>query len=421
MGTLIRYELKKILCNRAGMVACACAYLLLVGITVANILTAGIWDTQTGTYVTGMRAQEVIRHMEQGHAGVLDDARVAADMATDDEAQARWAADAERLGGMSGQQIIDEYGIEFWREVDRVRSDVYYLRLDSILTLDDKGARASSLQEGAETLTDHMLSGNYLGYFPYSDAEQGYWKAKAAQISWPLEYGYAGAWDTISSYLSFYGFVVLATCIALSGVFTGEYQDRTAAIVLPTLRGERRCRAKVAASFAFATVYYWLSVASTAGIVLAALGPEGARPAVPGARLPKPLPAHRGSGVRAGHPARVARLARLHRLHAAALVTHALDHARGRGAFGHRLPGRLRRADRPAHQGRPSHALERLRRLVRSHGQLRGGTAGARPAERGRVAVRHAPADVRAHCHPLVHAASGGVAAIAATMQGVAS
>ncbi|MDI9589777.1 MAG: ABC transporter [Acidobacteriota bacterium] len=277
MGTLIRYELKKILCNRAGMVACACAYLLLVGITVANILTAGIWDTQTGTYVTGMRAQEVIRHMEQGHAGVLDDARVAADMATYDEAQARWAADAERLGGMSGQQIIDEYGIEFWREVDRVRSDVYYLRLDSILTLDDKGARASSLQEGAETLTDHMLSGNYLGYFPYSDAEQGYWKAKAAQISWPLEYGYAGAWDTISSYLSFYGFVVLATCIALSGVFTGEYRDRTAAIVLPTLRGRQALpRAKVAASFAFATVYYWLSVASTAGIVLAALGPEGA-------------------------------------------------------------------------------------------------------------------------------------------------
>lgn len=67
----------------------------------------------------GLGAWDAIRRTEQSHAGTLDDARVAEDMATYEEAQARWAQDADHLGSLSAQQMIDQYGIEFWREVDR--------------------------------------------------------------------------------------------------------------------------------------------------------------------------------------------------------------------------------------------------------------------------------------------------------------
>ena len=77
MGSLIRFELKKIAGNRAGMIACAVALVLLVAMSVMNVLTTGAWDLRSGEYVTGMSAQDAIRYTEEGHAGVLDDERVA--------------------------------------------------------------------------------------------------------------------------------------------------------------------------------------------------------------------------------------------------------------------------------------------------------------------------------------------------------
>ena len=49
----------------------------------------------------------------------------------------------------------------------------------------------------------------------------------------------------------------MAACIAVSGVFAGEYQGGTASIVLPTLRGKRSLPvAKVFVSMLFATAYW---------------------------------------------------------------------------------------------------------------------------------------------------------------------
>lgn len=277
MATLIRFELKKILGNRAGMMACALALILITALSLGSFLTAGAWDVQSGEYVEGPDAWDAIQHTEQSHAGTLDDTRVAGDAATYEDAQARWAQDADHLGSLSAQQMIDQYGIEFWRGVDRVRSDAYYGRLESAVILDDKGTKALSLQEGAESFLTRELSGSYLGFFTYSEAERSYWKSKEAEINWPIEYGSALAWDEILSYIGFYALIAIASCIAVSGVFAGEYQGGAASIVLPTLRGKRSLpAAKVTASMLFATAYWWVSVAVGSGIFLMALGADGA-------------------------------------------------------------------------------------------------------------------------------------------------
>ena len=277
VGMLIRFELRKIMGNRAGAAACSVVLLLMIALSLGSILTAGAWDTQAGSYVEGFGAWDAIRKTEQSHAGILDGSRVAADSATYEEAKARWAQDSERLSSLSGQQIIDQYGIEFWREVDRVRSDAYYTRLELAIVLDDNGAKASSLQEGVESFLSRELSKPYLGYFPYSESERSFWKAKMSGIDWPIEYGSALAWDEILSYIGLYALITIASCIAVSGAFAGEYQGGTASIVLPTLRGKRSLPvAKVIASLLFASAYWWVSVAAGSGIFLAALGTEGA-------------------------------------------------------------------------------------------------------------------------------------------------
>lgn len=276
MGTLIRYELKKIVGNRAGIVACAVAFVLLIAISAMNILATGAWDLRTGEYVTGMEAQDAIRFTERSHAGTLDGERVAADISAYDLAEDRWREDATHLSDLTGQQIIDEYGIDFWRDVDRVRSGAYYLRLDTAMTIDNKGTRAESLEEGVEVLNDRKLSSGYLNYFPYSDAEREYWQDQAGRVEWPIEYGYIGAWDNIFNWSSFYALAIIACCIAVSGVFAGEYQDRTASVVLPTRRGKRFLPvAKATAALVFASAFWWLCVAAVWALCLGMLGTEG--------------------------------------------------------------------------------------------------------------------------------------------------
>lgn len=275
MGSLIRFELKKIAGNRAGMIACAVALVLLVAMSVMNVLTTGAWDLRSGEYVTGMSAQDAIRYTEEGHAGVLDDERVAADIAAFDLAGNRWSQDAAYLEGLTGRQIIDEYGMDFWRNVVRVCMSEYYLRLDKVMT-DDHGNRAQSLEEAARAFNAGELADGYLGYFPYTDAERDYWQAKISAIEWPITFGYAEGWNNIFSWTSFLALAVIACCIAVSGVFAGEYQNRTAAIVLPTKRGKRALpAAKAVAALIFANMFWWLCVACVWVLYLGLLGPDG--------------------------------------------------------------------------------------------------------------------------------------------------
>lgn len=277
MRTLVTYEIKKILDNRAGMAACVIVWILLVAIAVANIMTAGARDGDTGAWMEGIAAHQAVRENEQAKAGVLDDARISADLAAYDQALARWDEMASELNSMSSEEIIEQYGIEFWHDVHKVVVSSYYQRLDAVLALDAQGTRARSLEEGSKTAIAHELSGNYLGFFPYTQAEHDYWTEKAEKVSWPIEYGYAGAWDGIFNWMSFYALVILAAAIAVSGVYAGEYQNRTAAVVLPTRNGTCMLPlAKTTAALVFASTYYLLCVGSICGIYLAILGPDGA-------------------------------------------------------------------------------------------------------------------------------------------------
>ncbi len=386
-------EIKKIVQNRAGVAACAIALILVMALSLGSVLTAGAWDARSGSYVEGLGAWDAIRRTEQSHAGTLDDARVAEDMATYEEAQARWAQDADHLGSLSAQQMIDQYGIEFWREVDRVRSDAYYLRLKTAMLLDDKGTHAPGLQEGAGNFLSNELSGRYLGFFPYAESERSFWEGKASRIEWPIEYGSALAWGEILSFMAFYAFVTIAACIAVSGVFAGEYQGGTASIALPTLRGKRSLPvAKVVASMLFASAYWWASVAVGSGVFLVALGADGAG-------LPYQifdLPHDGGPGVRLALPSRLGGHSGLRGLHAAALVAAALCHARGRHPAGGHFPRGVRQADRAPFEGRPPHAHERPQRLVRRAGKLCARSGRVRPAVRRCAALRLARLGVRA-------------------------
>ncbi len=273
MGTLIRYELKKILGNKAGMVSCALVLAMLLTLTVLNYMTTVTRDFLTGEVVRGARAQQSARNLQEMHAGQLSDERVAADAAALDLAN-RLGENTPGLYELDNQQVIDTYGLEFWQRTRAVTEDDYYMEV--VGTLDSANPRATSLREGAEARIEGMLDQGFWGHFQYSDGERAYWRDLEAGISWPMEWGYERGWHDVLQWKGFSGLAVIAVCIALSGVFAGEYRDRTAAVVLPTRRGKSVLPlAKVAASLTFTTAYWLLLAAIVIGTRVVLYGADG--------------------------------------------------------------------------------------------------------------------------------------------------
>lgn len=192
MGTLVRFELKKILGNRAGMAACALMLVMLVAVATLNRLTM---DTAPSTY---------------------------------DSTQ------------------------------ESVSSD------------------AAGLEDEAKAKIEGILENGFWGYHPYTDAEKAYWRRLADEVARPLTWGYDGGWHYVITWKGFSGLAIVALCIALSGVFAGEYRDKTLAVVLPTRRGKRDLPiAKVIAAFVFTTGYWCVLAFGIVAIHLGVYGAEG--------------------------------------------------------------------------------------------------------------------------------------------------
>ena len=273
MGTLIKFEIRKILGNRAGMVACLIAFALLASMAFLNLATMSTRDFATGEIVEGLAAQQTYLQKEESHAGLLDDAQMAKDAATLDRAD-ELVKETPDFYNLPNDEIITKYGLEFWQQTMGVISDSYYVEI--VGTLDCTDPRATNLEEGSLARVDASLSDGFDHYFPYSDAEVSYWHDKFDQIKWPVEFGYAGAWKNALDWGSFLALAIVALCIALSGVFAGEYQNRTAAVALPTRCGKRSLpAAKVIAALVFASVYWWLCAAVIVGINVAICGAGG--------------------------------------------------------------------------------------------------------------------------------------------------
>ena len=128
MGSLVLFEIRKILDNKAGMAACIFVFILIVAIFATNLITADTRDYDTGQVVKGFEAQSANRALEESHAGILDNEQIAVDAAVFDRANALAKATPD-FYDLSNQQIIDKYGLEFWQETRAVMNQYYYMEL----------------------------------------------------------------------------------------------------------------------------------------------------------------------------------------------------------------------------------------------------------------------------------------------------
>lgn len=109
-----------------------------------------------------------------------------------------------------------------------------------------------------------------------TDKQKDYWSSMASKVDAPLQYGYYEAWDVITNSFELLMFAILAICIVIAPVFSGEYQAGTDAVILSGKYGKTKLiNAKIIAALLFGTIAFVLNILVACGLPLITFGAEG--------------------------------------------------------------------------------------------------------------------------------------------------
>ncbi len=109
-----------------------------------------------------------------------------------------------------------------------------------------------------------------------SEGQKAYWRDMNSKVDEPFTYGYFEGWEIIISSFELLMFALLAVCIVIAPVFSGEYQAGTDAVILSAKYGKTKLTtAKIIASYLFGALAFTLHVVVALGLPLAAFGFDG--------------------------------------------------------------------------------------------------------------------------------------------------
>lgn len=282
VGSLIKFELKKICSQRVTQVAVIVIAAFLAWVTTFNITSQYALDPNAvGEEFEGASAIAQQKENADALAGPISD-KAATDairewktfMVGDEIAERYQWGDANVSA--DAKEYWDFYAprgsylsliVGPWMQGFEMPVSVAS-RINTSTTLDLYG-------QARQKVASELAAGNDV--FVYTEAEQAFWKEKASNVQTPVEYGYAGGWLDFFDMSAFLIFALIVCAIACASVFNTEYRERTDAVLLSTKLGKSKLgSAKVIASAIVASVVYLVMLAVLLGVPLAFFGMEGA-------------------------------------------------------------------------------------------------------------------------------------------------
>ena len=112
--------------------------------------------------------------------------------------------------------------------------------------------------------------------YEMSEEQKAYWRDMSSKVVEPFQYGYYEGWEIVISSFELLMFALLAVCIVIAPVFSGEYQAGTDAVILSAKYGKTKLTtAKIIASYLFGVLAFTLHVVVALGLPLATFGFDG--------------------------------------------------------------------------------------------------------------------------------------------------
>ncbi|WP_431189711.1 RNA polymerase sigma factor [Agathobacter rectalis] len=100
-----------------------------------------------------------------------------------------------------------------------------------------------------------------------TEEQKSYWLDMNSKVEEPFQYGYYKSWETIISCFELLMFSLLAVCIVIAPVFSGEYQAGTDAVILSAKYGKTKLTtAKSVASYLFGFAAFTLHIIVAFGL-----------------------------------------------------------------------------------------------------------------------------------------------------------
>lgn len=246
MGTLYRYEIKKILCKKLVWVAFFAFLALLLA---QEILS------ETGTYYVAGKAVDTYHHrnvVERGYKKALSGRAI--DQELLDEMAEGFAKIPDKTGVYGITEEYEKYARPYACIFNLVR-DWMDMREQEVLEWEPDERQLYAVREKR---MEAAWEERFL-----SDGEKEFWQEKNGALVLPVVWEYS---DGYIVYLLHFGelgmWVILFVSVSLSGVFAGEHTKRTDQLLLTSAKGKDMVYwAKILAGSSVAIVYSLVALA----------------------------------------------------------------------------------------------------------------------------------------------------------------
>ena len=281
MGTLIKYELKKLYKSRLNKIVFWGTCLVMFATMLLSVVQTYTYDKE-GNKISGLewvdykketikelegpltdeRVEELIREYQDmfGNPDNVEDVYGDGNLYFKDEVNYRYYYPKKDLLLLIGRNYDDIEGVSYGRNLVDLsleeRQDFYKARIELFHNVLTAGRRD----------------------WKYSSAEQKFWEKKAEELTPPVYYGYAEGWKRVIDCIGYFLFPLMGLCILLARIYAGEYENGAEHIVLTTKYGKTKViAAKNLAALLFGGLYSFINAGIPYVVILSAFGAEGGK------------------------------------------------------------------------------------------------------------------------------------------------
>lgn len=292
MGTLIKFELKKLYKSRLNQIVFLGTCFIMLVAMLLSVEQMFTYDKE-GNTVSGLEWADYKKEIMKEQEGPLTDERA-------EEIIREYQELISNPDNVEGEGASLHFKKELFYSYELPMQD---LLLKVAHNYDEPGINTwggnlieLSLEERkefykarTERLRDTLIMGT--SDWEYSDAEQRFWEKRAEEIATPVYYGYTEGWKQVIDCIGFFILPLVGLCIMLARIYAGEYESGAEHIILTTKYGKTKViAAKTLAALIFGGLYCLINAGIPYAVILSAFGAEGGRLSIQNYDMQNPYP-----------------------------------------------------------------------------------------------------------------------------------
>lgn len=277
MWELVKFELKKLFTKKMNiivLIVCLFLITILFGLSGIDFLASDeLGNNNKGQEAINLRKEQIAQLK-----GTLTNERIIEEI-----------KDLQDLRKNPDNLVVNSYGEEDFSKkiyneyldnrlnllsnINKVYAGYNSSYIDEILKVDLENTE--DFYTLRQNVIKESLNQDYSGK-TYTDQEKDFWIEKSSKVETPFEYDFYYGWSNTFNSYQMTVVTIIAVCICLSSIFSGEYQSGADNIILTSKYGKSKAiTAKIIASIIFATIVFVVYLIFSVGSVLLMFGTDG--------------------------------------------------------------------------------------------------------------------------------------------------